>query len=168
MKRELHLRSIFRRNAGVSVIEMAITVTILGILASIAMPSFQSLRLAMALSSAQEDMAATLLRARWKSINLGSGGAGWSVDLNSTTLIQLRDSGGAAQASTDLASYYTTQASSSPSVTPVTTIGFDNRGFLTTSSPVCITLTNPKGAQKILAIRKMGKILKNLSSCPVS
>lgn len=147
-----HLRERCGCRAGYSLLEMLTVVALSGLLAAVAVPTFQSFRLGAALASAEEEVVAVLLRARWMAINSG---ATRTVDLASPTVVAIKNAGGTVLESIQLSNYFASQSGS------VTSFTFDSRGFLSPASTVVITISNPLSGTRTVTINSIGKILKS-------
>ena len=137
--------------AGFSLLELVLVVTIFGILLKVGFPAFQSVKLGSALGSAQNDVAATILRARWLAINAGTS---HTVDLSASAVISVTR-GGTAVASTGLTQYSVTQTH-----TGGNTFDFDPRGLIPsgTTTPITITLTNPLNSTRTVTVDRLGRL----------
>lgn len=127
-------------------------IAMMSILAAAGFPAFQSFRLTMALSAAEEDVAAVLLRARWMAINSGSSRV---VDLSTPSTISIQNGSGTVLESIALTDYGVTQSSSTSSLT------FGSQGLLSPASTVTVTLTNPRSVTKTVTVNSLGKVAKS-------
>jgi type IV fimbrial biogenesis protein FimT len=140
-----------RTARGLTALELVIVLTILAIVVGIAIPAFQGIRLGSALSAAQRDVVAAMQNARWRAINSG---AVHTVDLTTSSNIAIVK-GGTTVASLPLGQYFVTQTH-----TGGNTFDFDPRGLIPvgTTTPITITLTNPRGATRTVTIDRLGRI----------
>jgi prepilin-type N-terminal cleavage/methylation domain-containing protein len=118
------------RRDGFSVIEMLVSMTVLGILLSLAMPQIQRVRLMTGLASGQQAVGTALLRARWLAINKGQQ---QFVTLNGSNVLEIHSGSatGTLASSANLANYGVT-------VDSFSTFSFDPRGFLPTSTTLTL------------------------------
>jgi type IV fimbrial biogenesis protein FimT len=139
------------RAAGFTLTELVVVGGILGIIAAIAVPAFQVVRLSTALSSAQSSVAAAVQNARWRAINSGTTHTVNLATASSITVVR----SGTTVFSLSLGDNYVTQTH-----TGNDTFDFDSRGLIPsgTATPITITLTNPRGATRTVAVDRLGRI----------
>jgi prepilin-type N-terminal cleavage/methylation domain-containing protein len=138
--------------AGFSLIELMVTIVILGILVQIGLPAIQQIRLMNSLDSGQRVVSSALLRGRWLAINRGQQ---HTVTLSGGNLVQIRSggAGGTVVQSASLSDFECTVASSD------TPFSFDGRGFLTAGSSRTLTITQPSlPASKTVLVNPLGKV----------
>lgn len=137
---------------GFSATELVVAAALVGILFAIALPAFHQVRLGALLTGAQQDVASTLLRARWLAINSGQAR---TVDLAASQRVRITNGGGTTLASAELRAYEVVQTHSGDN-----TFSFDPRGLVEagTATPITITLTNPGGATKVVSVDRLGRV----------
>lgn len=152
MRRALKFGCLRRAQAGHSLLEALTVLAMLSVLAAAGFPAFQSFRMTMALSGAEEEVAAVLLHARWMAITSGSSRV---VDLSAPTTISIKNGGGTVLESIRLTDYAVTQSSSASTIT------FDSRGLLSPATTLTVTLTNPRSVTKTVTVNSLGKVVKS-------
>jgi prepilin-type N-terminal cleavage/methylation domain-containing protein len=138
--------------SGFSLIELLVTIAILGTLAQIGLPGVQQIRLMSSLDSGQRVVSSALLRGRWLAINRGQQ---HTVTLSGGNLVQIRSggAGGTVVQSASLSDFDCTVASSD------TPFSFDGRGFLLSGSSKTLTITQPSlPASKTVVVNYLGKV----------
>ena len=133
-----------KHSKGFTMIELIVTLVVLGILVAIAIPTYNGLMPRYRLNGATRQVATDLMKARMQAVKLSTN---VNVTFNSTTdsyTISNTSSGGSYSETFNIKTHYSGVELAS-SGNPV----FHPRGTLTNASTVTVTLTNSSGTKQI-------------------